>query len=104
MPLSALRRKASASGSTTSRSICWRSSPPRTRPNRSGSISAGGCARRSVKRRTTDVDPVIFQGGIYKHEQMIELVEDLGGYILQKNLLQLDVIAVMLVPNADLPL
>jgi putative methanogenesis marker protein 7 len=50
------------------------------------------------------VEPVIFQGGIYKHEQMVELVEDLGGYILQKNLLQLDVIIVMLVPNADLPL
>jgi putative methanogenesis marker protein 7 len=50
------------------------------------------------------MEPVIFQGGLYKHEQMIELVEDLGGYILQKNLLQLDVIIVMLVPNADLPL
>ena len=50
------------------------------------------------------MEPVIFQGGIYKHEQMVELVEDLGGYILQKNLLQLDVIIVMLVPNADLPL
>ncbi len=40
------------------------------------------------------MEPVIFQGGIYKHEQMVELVEDLGGYILQKNLLQLDVIIV----------
>lgn len=50
------------------------------------------------------MEPLIYQGGIYKHEQMIELVEDLGGYILQKNVLQLDVIVVMLVPNADLPL
>jgi len=50
------------------------------------------------------MEPLIYQGGVYKHEQMIELIEDLGGYILQKNVLQLDVIVVMLVPNADLPL
>ncbi|HMK48040.1 MAG TPA: methanogenesis marker 7 protein [Methanocella sp.] len=50
------------------------------------------------------MEPLIYQGGLYKHEQMIELIEDLGGYILQKNVLQLDVIVVMLVPNADLPL
>lgn len=49
------------------------------------------------------MEPYIFQGGLYKHEQMEELVEDLGGYILQKNVLQLDVIMVILIPNADIP-
>lgn len=47
------------------------------------------------------MEPMIFQGGLYRHEEMEELVEDLGGYILQKNALQLDVIMVMLVPSAD---
>ncbi|MDI6896287.1 methanogenesis marker 7 protein [Methanocella conradii] len=49
------------------------------------------------------MEPFIFQGGLYKHEEFEELVEDLGGYILQKNVLQLDVIMVVLVPNADIP-
>jgi putative methanogenesis marker protein 7 len=49
------------------------------------------------------MEPYIFQGGLYKHEEFEELVEDLGGYILQKNVLQLDVIMVILVPNADIP-
>jgi len=49
------------------------------------------------------MEPYIFQGGLYRHEEFEELVEDLGGYILQKNVLQLDVIMVVLVPNADIP-
>jgi putative methanogenesis marker protein 7 len=49
------------------------------------------------------MEPFIWTGGLYKHEEMEELVEDLGGYILQKNILQLDVIMVILVPNADIP-
>jgi putative methanogenesis marker protein 7 len=49
------------------------------------------------------MEPVIFQGGLYKHEQILELVEDLGGYVLQKNVLQLDIIAILLVPPADMP-
>jgi len=49
------------------------------------------------------MEPFIWTGGLYKHEEMEELVEDLGGYILQKNVLQLDVIMVILVPNADIP-
>ena|SRR5271157_82289 len=48
------------------------------------------------------MEPYIWTGGLYKHEEMEELVEDLGGYILQKNVLQLDVIMVILVPNADI--
>ncbi len=49
------------------------------------------------------MEPFIWTGGLYKHEEMEELVEDLGGYIIQKNVLQLDVIMVILVPNADIP-
>ncbi len=47
-------------------------------------------------------EPVMYKGGVFKHNQMIELVEDLGGYILQKNVMQTDVILVMLVPIDDI--
>jgi putative methanogenesis marker protein 7 len=49
------------------------------------------------------MEPFIWTGGLYKHEEFEELVEDMGGYILQKNILQSDVIMVILVPNADIP-
>ncbi|HTY91510.1 MAG TPA: methanogenesis marker 7 protein [Methanocella sp.] len=49
------------------------------------------------------MEPFIWTGGLYKHEEFEELVEDMGGYILQKNVLQSDVIMVILVPNADIP-
>ncbi len=49
------------------------------------------------------MEPYIWTSGLYKHEEMEELVEDLGGYVLQKTILQLDVIMIILVPNADIP-
>ncbi len=47
-------------------------------------------------------EPVMYEGGVYKHNQLIELVEDLGGYILQKNVMQSDVVLLMLVPINDM--
>lgn len=47
-------------------------------------------------------EPVMYKGGVFKHNQMIELVEDLGGYILQKNVMQTEVVLVMLVPIDDI--
>lgn len=49
------------------------------------------------------LEPVMFTGGIYKHDLVIEMVEDLGGYILQKNVAQSEVILLMLVPSEDVP-
>ncbi len=49
------------------------------------------------------LEPVMFVGGVYKHDLVIELVEDLGGYILQKNVAQSEVILLMLVPSEDMP-
>jgi putative methanogenesis marker protein 7 len=48
------------------------------------------------------LEPVMFTGGVYKHDLVIELVEDLGGYILQKNVTQSEVILLMLVPTEDM--
>ena len=50
------------------------------------------------------LDPVMFTGGVYKHDLVMELVEDLGGYLLQKNVTQSEVILLMLIPHEDLPL
>jgi methyl coenzyme M reductase subunit C-like uncharacterized protein (methanogenesis marker protein 7) len=43
----------------------------------------------------------MFTGGVYKHDLVMELVEDLGGYILQKNVTQSEVILLLLVPTED---
>ena len=48
------------------------------------------------------LEPMMYVGGAYKHGQLIELVEDLGGYILQKNIMQSEVVLLMLVPINDL--
>lgn len=48
------------------------------------------------------LEPIMYEGGVYKHNQMVELVEDLGGYILQKNIMQTEVVLLMLVPINDL--
>jgi putative methanogenesis marker protein 7 len=48
------------------------------------------------------LEPMMYIGGAYKHSQLIELVEDLGGYILQKNIMQSEVVILMLVPINDL--
>jgi len=48
------------------------------------------------------LEPMMYIGGAYKHSHLIELVEDLGGYILQKNIMQSEVVLLMLVPINDL--
>lgn len=49
------------------------------------------------------LEPVMFTGGLYKHDLVVELVEDLGGYILQKNVTQSEIILLILVPSEDKP-
>lgn len=48
------------------------------------------------------LEPVMFTGGLYKHDLVVELVEDLGGYVLQKNVTQTEIILLILVPTEDL--
>jgi putative methanogenesis marker protein 7 len=48
------------------------------------------------------LDPVMFTGGVYKHDLVTELIEDLGGYLLQKNVTQSEIILLMLVPHEDM--
>ncbi|MHC1597770.1 MAG: methyl-coenzyme M reductase family protein, partial [Methermicoccaceae archaeon] len=36
-------------------------------------------------------EPVMFEGGVHKHQHMLELVEDLGGYVLETNVMQTEI-------------
>ena len=47
------------------------------------------------------LEPVMFTGGLYKHDLVVELVEDLGGYVLQKNVTQTEIILLILIPSED---
>ena len=48
------------------------------------------------------LEPLMYTGGIYRHDELIELVEDLGGHVLQKNVMQLEVVLLILVPADDI--
>lgn len=42
-----------------------------------------------------------YTGGIYKHEEITELIEDLGGFVLQENISQMDLVLTLAVPMED---
>jgi len=48
------------------------------------------------------LEPLMYTGGVYRHDELIELVEDLGGHVLQKNVMQLEVVLLILVPADDI--
>ena len=46
-------------------------------------------------------ETLTFTGGVHKSEEMKELIEDLGGFILQDNILQMELVLSMAVPLND---
>ena len=48
--------------------------------------------------------PVTYKGGIYRHDVIMDLIEDLGGYIIQKHVLAQEVVLQALVPRDDIDL
>ena len=46
-------------------------------------------------------ETLIFTGGVHKSEEIKELIEDLGGFILQDNILQMELVLNMAVPLND---
>ena len=46
-------------------------------------------------------ETMTYTGGVHKHYEMDELIEDLGGFILQKNASQLDITLTIAVPAED---
>jgi putative methanogenesis marker protein 7 len=50
------------------------------------------------------LEPYIYEGGIHKHTLITELLEDLGGYLIQKIPAATEVTLIMLIPKKDVPL
>ena len=48
--------------------------------------------------------PVTYKGGIYQHDIVVDLIEDLGGYIVQKHVLAQEVVLQCFVPREDIEL
>jgi putative methanogenesis marker protein 7 len=48
--------------------------------------------------------PVTYKGGIYQHDIVIDLIEDLGGYIVQKHIIAAEVVLQCFVPREDIEL
>ena len=48
--------------------------------------------------------PVTYKGGIYQHDTIIDLIEDLGGYIVQKHIIAAEVVLQCFVPRDDIEL
>lgn len=46
-------------------------------------------------------ETLTYTGGVHKSEELKELIEDLGGFILQENVLQMDLVLNMAVPLDD---
>lgn len=48
--------------------------------------------------------PVTYKGGIYRHDEIVDLIEDVGGYIIQKHYLAQEVVLQALIPKEDIEL
>ncbi|HTY15881.1 MAG TPA: methanogenesis marker 7 protein [Methanoregulaceae archaeon] len=48
--------------------------------------------------------PVTYRGGVYRHDEVVDLIEDVGGYIIQKHFLAQEVVLQALVPKDDIEL
>ena len=49
-------------------------------------------------------EPYVYEGGIHKHGLLLELLEDLGGHLIQKIPAATEVTLIMLIPNKDVHL
>lgn len=48
--------------------------------------------------------PITYKGGVYRHDEIVDLIEDLGGYIVQKHTIAQEVVLQSLVPKDDVEL
>jgi len=48
--------------------------------------------------------PITYRGGVYRHNEIIDLIEDLGGYIIQKHMIAQEVVLQCFVPKDDVEL
>ncbi|NYT06185.1 MAG: methanogenesis marker 7 protein [Methanomicrobiales archaeon] len=48
--------------------------------------------------------PVTYKGGVYRHNEIVDFIEDMGGYIVQKHIIANDVVLQSLIPREDIEL
>ena len=46
--------------------------------------------------------PVTYKGGVFRHDEILDLIEDMGGYIIQKHMIAQEVVLQALVPREDI--
>jgi putative methanogenesis marker protein 7 len=46
--------------------------------------------------------PITYKGGVYRHDEIVDLIEDLGGYVIQKHHLAQEVVLQSLIPKEDI--
>jgi len=46
---------------------------------------------------------LMFDGGVYRVNELYELVEDLGGFVIQKTQIQVQIVVTLVVPEEDVP-
>jgi putative methanogenesis marker protein 7 len=46
--------------------------------------------------------PVTYRGGIYRHSEIMDLIEDIGGYIVQKHVIAQEVVLLCFMPQDDI--
>ncbi|MGE4374444.1 MAG: methanogenesis marker 7 protein [Methanoculleus sp.] len=52
----------------------------------------------------TTLVPVTYKGGVYRHDEIMDLIDDLGGYVVQKHVMAQDVVLQSFVPRDDIDL
>jgi putative methanogenesis marker protein 7 len=46
--------------------------------------------------------PITYKGGVYRHDEILDLIEDMGGYIIQKHMIAQEVVLQALIPKDDI--
>ncbi len=52
----------------------------------------------------TTLVPITYKGGVYRHDEIVDLIDDLGGYIVQKHVMAQEVVLQSFVPRDDIDL
>jgi putative methanogenesis marker protein 7 len=52
----------------------------------------------------TTLVPVTYKGGVYRHDEIMDMIDDLGGYVVQKHVMAQDVVLQSFVPRDDIDL
>jgi putative methanogenesis marker protein 7 len=45
--------------------------------------------------------PITYKGGAFRHDEILDLIEDMGGYIIQKHMIAQEVVLQALIPKED---